>query len=165
MEKVTGIKKIISDTLLKIGMHSHEAVDLIYHVGMAESAYRHITSPANGNPALSFWQVEPDTAKDTLDHFVQFRPLLIEKLKAVGFRWEQRADGLELEFQMKTNMAFAIALCRIKFWRDPAPLPKVGDIEAQAEYWKRIYNSEKGRGTVEHFCTMNGHSLEEKEEK
>ena len=90
---------------------------------------------------------------------------VIEKLKTVGFRWEQRADKLELEFQMKTNMAFAIALCRIKFWRDPAPLPKVGDVMSQAEYWKRIYNSEKGRGTVEHFCSMNGYKPEEKKEK
>ena len=90
---------------------------------------------------------------------------LIEKLKQVGFRWEQRANKLELEFQMKTNMAFAVALCRIKLWRDPAPLPKVGDIMAQAKYWKRIYNSEKGRGTVEHFCAMNGYRPEEKKEK
>ena len=29
--------------------------------------------------------------------------------------------------------------------------PKAGDLEGQAKYWKKYYNSHLGKGTIEHF--------------
>jgi hypothetical protein len=42
-------------------------------------------------------------------------------------------------------------MCRVHYYRVPAALPPAGDLAEQAAYWKRYYNTELGRGTVEHF--------------
>ena len=54
-----------------------------------------------------------------------------------------------------SNMSLQVAFCRLKYRRDKYALPGMDNIEAQAKYWKRVYNSEKGRGTVEHFIKAN----------
>ena len=47
-----------------------------------------------------------------------------------------------------SNIALQAALCRLKYRRDPRAIPKT--IDAQARYWKRVYNG-GGKGTVEKF--------------
>ena len=41
------------------------------------------------------------------------------------------------------------AICRIHYWRKPGAIP--AEIEGQAAYWKRHYNTPLGRGTVEKY--------------
>ena len=54
-----------------------------------------------------------------------------------------------------SNIALQVAFCRLKYRRDKYPLPKASDLEGQAKYWKRVYNSKLGKGTVKHFIEMN----------
>jgi len=46
------------------------------------------------------------------------------------------------------NIALQVTLCRFKYRRDPNPIPKTK--EAQAEYWKRVYNG-GGKGTIDKY--------------
>ena len=144
-----SIKKIINWTLDHLNMNSEEARDLIYKTGMAESGYRALEGYGN-NPAIGFWQVEPFTMNDTIENYVNYRPEIKTKLYSLGY------DDKDTEMRLMSNMSLQVAFCRLKYRRDRYALPKVDDIKAQAKYWKRVYNSEEGRGTVEHFIKANG---------
>ena len=146
MEK--SIKKIIKWTLEYLNMDSDNARDLIYKTGKAESGYRALEGYGN-NPAIGFWQVEPFTMFDTIDNYINYRPELKTKIYSLGY------DDAEAEIRLMSNMSLQVAFCRLKYRRDKYELPSMDDIEAQAKYWKRVYNSKEGRGTVEHFIKAN----------
>ena len=142
------VKKIIEETLDTMGMKTDDAVDMIYRTGMAESGYRCLIQKGGG-PALGFFQCEPNSAKDTLENYVSFRPKYKAMLENLGL------DENNLEFSLVSNIALQVAFCRLHYRRIPSQLPKKGDIKAQAIYWKDHYNSALGKGTHEHFIEAN----------
>ena len=146
---INEIKEIVEETLYTLDMYSDDALTLIMRTGWAESGYRALKGATSGNPALGFWQVEPFTAKDTLDNYVKFRPRIKESLMFLGLNEEK------LEFSLLSNIALQAAFCRLKYRRDKQSIPSWDNIEAQAQYWKRVYNSELGKGTVKHFLSAN----------
>tara|TARA_R100000458_G_scaffold27757_1_gene25358 strand:+ start:5060 stop:5524 length:465 start_codon:yes stop_codon:yes gene_type:complete len=150
-EKIYGMKETIKEVLTKMKMLSPAAEELIYMTGMAESGYKALKGYTKGNPALSFWQIEPATAEDILENFASFRPVIKDRLARLGLVWENRMDSSYLKY----NMALAIAMCRLKYWRCSDPLPMPGDIEGMAKYWKKVYNTEEGKGTIKHFIEAN----------
>ena len=143
-----SIEKIIEWTLKYLEMDSNDARDLIFKTGMAESGYRALEGYGN-NPAIGFWQVEPFTMNDTIVNYVNYRSGLKSKIYALGY------DDKDSEMRLMSNMALQVAFCRLKYRRDKYALPGMDDIEAQAKYWKRVYNSKEGRGTIEHFIQAN----------
>ena len=54
-----------------------------------------------------------------------------------------------------SNIALQAVFCRLKYKRDKYPLPKSNDLKGQAEYWKRVYNTHLGKGTIKHFMEAN----------
>ena len=146
---ISEIKSIAEETLYTLDMYSDDALSLIMRTGWAESGYRALKGATSGNPALGFWQVEPFTARDTLDNYVKFRPAIKEKLLYLGL------NESNLEFCLLSNIALQVAFCRLKYRRDSKPIPSWDDVDAQAKYWKRVYNSELGKGTVTHFLNAN----------
>ena len=146
---IKEIKEIVEETLYTLDMYSDDALTLIMRTGWAESGYRALKGATSGNPALGFWQVEPFTAKDTLDNYVKFRPRIKESLMFLGLNEEK------LEFSLLSNIAIQVAFCRLKYRRDKQSITSWDNIEAQAQYWKRVYNSELGKGTIKHFLSAN----------
>tara|TARA_Y100000593_G_C4318246_1_gene342170 strand:- start:3045 stop:3488 length:444 start_codon:yes stop_codon:yes gene_type:complete len=141
------IKKIIQETLEKVEeLNSREALDLIYETGCAESGYRALEQSGDG-PALGFFQCEPATLYDCLDNYIKYRPWLQEALSSLGFISD------DAEYSLKTNIAIQVFFCRIKYRRDKEPIPKT--MEERAKYWKRVYNTEGGKGTVDHYLKAN----------
>ena len=143
-----SIEKIIEWTLKYLEMDSNDARDLIFKTGMAESGYRALEGYGN-NPAIGFWQVEPFTMNDTIVNYVNYRSGLKSKIYALGY------DDKDSEMRLMSNMALQVAFCRLKYRRDKYALPGMDAIEAQAKYWKRVYNSKEGRGTIEHYIQAN----------
>lgn len=47
------------------------------------------------------------------------------------------------------NLYYQTAMARCKYLMIPEPLPPADDVEALAVYWKKWYNSEAGKGTVQ----------------
>ena len=78
-----------------------------------------------------------------------YRPKYRDKLYALGF------DEGALEFCLLSNIGLQAALCRLHYRRVPSGLPKAGNLEAQAKYWKEFYNTKLGKGTIEHFIEAN----------
>ena len=144
------MKNIISEVLTKLEKETKikntpEAVDLLYETGMAESGYRALVQ--EGGPALSYFQLEPNTIKDIFNNYVEYRQTLVEALIHLGI------DPMDLDFSVKTNIAIAVCMCRFHYRRVPTAIPKTK--EGRAKYWKVHYNTMKGKGTTGHYLKAN----------
>ena len=145
---IKDIKDIIDWTLKYLDMYSEDAADLIFKTGMAETGYKAIKQ-YGGGPALGFWQVEPATINDTMENYVKYRSKLEKLLISLGY------DDTHSEMRVMSNIALQVAFCRLKYRRDKHALPKWDNLEDQAKYWKRVYNTELGKGTIKHFVDAN----------
>ena len=143
-----SIKKLIAWTLEILHMDSPEARELIFRTGMAESGYRAIEQHGGG-PAVGYFQVEPATINDTITNYVTYRQEIQTKLWSLGF------DDKDSVLRVMGSIPLQVAFCRLKYRRDKYALPSCGDLEAQGKYWKRVYNTYKGKGTVKHFMDAN----------
>lgn len=148
------IESLVTSTLFDIDMASDDAIALIMGTGAVESGFR--TLKQVGGPARSWWQVEPMTAQDNLNSYLRFRPALWDKVcqTAIVPHLVLTYVADELVRLLEVNIAFAICMARIKYWRYPEPLPRYDDIEGQAEYWLKAYNS-GGKGTIERYIEAN----------
>ena len=147
MSLIDDVKEIAEEVLYKLDAYSDDALALVMRTGMAESGYRTLRQMGNG-PAIGFFQVELETAQDTLDNYVNYRPELKKKLIGLGL-------GNNLEFCLLSNIALQVAFCRLKYRRDKNAIPSWKSLEKQAKYWKKVYNTELGAGTIEHFMKAN----------
>ena len=145
---IEDIKSIAEEVLYKLNKYSDDALAMIIRTGNAETGYRKLIQ-YGGGPGLGFFQVELATAQDILDNYVQYRPAYLKVLMELGL------DAENLEFCIKTNIALQIAFCRLHYMRDKNPIPSWTDLEAQASYWKDVYNTHLGKGTIKHFVEAN----------
>lgn len=143
---IDEIKEIAEEVLYKLDAYTPDALALVMRTGMAESGYRHLRQ-MNDGPAIGFWQVELATAEDTMDNYVRYRPKYEKVLSDLGLG--------DLEFSLLSNIGIQVAFCRLKYLRDKDPIPCWTDLHDQAVYWKRVYNTELGAGTVKHFLRVN----------
>jgi hypothetical protein len=118
--------------------------NLLLGTAAQESGGAYIAQFPSG-PALSYWEIEEATAIDVLARVKQRSP----------WRWVtmQRLliPALDPIKQIATNMVYAAALCRLKYWLVEEALPAAHDVPALGAYWKQYYNTEYGAGTVAEF--------------
>ena len=156
MINISQMKNLVADTCSKLGdkYASEDAVNLVLATGIVESRYEYIKQMGNG-PARSFWQVEPKTAIDNLQHYLKHRPSLMQKCAEATLvdikHWQNYDENLWEEI-LEKNIAAGIIHARIKYWRVPKKMPT--SVEGQANYWKKYYNSELGVGSVEHYIEL-----------
>ena len=147
---VKEIKSIVEYALYKIDSYSDDALALVVRTGMAESGYRALKGYGEGNPAIGFWQIEPATMNDMITNYIQYRSHYKKNLISLGMNFEK-----DTTMSVMSNLAVQAALCRLHYRRDRDPIPSWGDLEAQGKYWKKVYNTVEGRGTVKHFVKAN----------
>ena len=145
------IKKIINWSLNNLDMNSEDVSVLVFRTGMAESGYRHLSQMGSG-PAVGFFQVEPATIDDTWNNYAVYRKPIMDILKDMGF------DPNNSKISVMSSIALQAAFCRLKYRRDRLPIPPAEQLCAQAAYWKRVYNTVLGKGSVEHFVKANEES-------
>ena len=148
---ISEIKEIAEYALYKLDCYSDDALALIVRTGMAESGYRALRGYGESNPAIGFWQIEPATLFDMMRNYILYRPQYRKVLEELGMEFK----GDDIEMSVMSNMAVQSGLCRLHYRRDKDPIPSWDDVESQGKYWKRVYNTYKGRGTVKHFVKAN----------
>ena len=123
---------------------SDGAVKLVLGTAVQESGLRYLDQLAPGpGPAVGLFQMERATFND---HWraIALRPKLHDLVCAL------LAPSPSPFEQMRTNLAFAAAMCRIHYWfRDPGEIPQ--DLDGAARAWKRAYNTTAGKGRPEQF--------------
>lgn len=134
--------EIIKPALVAVGLYSKPAEDLVFGTACVESNCGEYLRQING-PALGIFQMEPATHDDIYKNFLKYKP----ELKARVMRLF--SPGLSVSENLKSNLMYAAAMCRIYYLRAPLPIPE--DLQGQAEYWKKYYNTVKGKGSVEKY--------------
>ena len=152
---ISEIKEIAEHALYRLDCYSDDGLALVVRTGMAESGYRALRGYGEGNPAIGFWQIEPATMYDMMRNYLSYRPKYKEVLEGMGMEFK----GDDIEISVMANMGVQAGLCRLHYRRDSKPIPSWDDLEAQGQYWKRVYNTVKGRGTVKHFMKANKNVL------
>lgn len=134
---------LIRETLTKIKLYSEEAEALLLGTAAQESLFGTFLYQVNG-PALGVFQMEPSTEIDIWERFLSNRVSLRRRLEdATG----ARMPGNCLLF----NLGYQIAMARIHYLRIREPLPEAGDLPGQARYWKKYYNTPKGKGREKEY--------------
>ncbi len=143
---------IIRPALKLVGLFSESAENLLLGTALAESGLN-VVKQIGGGPALSFFQLEDETITDCIRYLNRQDK---RRLKARILS----ACYLEIFPQNESvtwNLRYATLLARVKYWMQPSPLPSPNDAIAHGEYWKKFFNSEDGKGTVEHFVSQWGY--------
>ena len=148
---IDTIKDIIDDVLKRMDEdmgipYSEDAAKLIFETGKAESGYRYLEQ-MGGGPAVSFFQMEEATIKSMFENYITYRKPAVACLYRLGL------VERHMSFCVMSNIALAVAFCRIYYWRKPGSIPS--DIEGRAAYWKKHYNTEGGKGSVKHYLEAN----------
>lgn len=159
MDKFTRIKAIVEiceaiDEVVEAIGGGNAAKRLLLGTAMAESGCEH-TTQIGGGPARGYWQMEPDTARDIYRRFLLTSPQRqqirnqIDALRAFVGSFTSLGGEYYIGGEIGVNTRLACALARVRYMYDPDPIPTT--TEDQAVYWKRVYNTEAGAGTVEEY--------------
>jgi hypothetical protein len=136
---------VVRPALAALGLPGGEPAErLVMGTGAQESAgFQYIHQLGKG-PALSLWQIEPETAKDAMDRvsgdlfrrLIRYGPGTISVLEC-----------------LPGNLYLGASLCRLVYYLKPFRLEALGngEPEALARVWKRYYNSPAGAGTEAQF--------------
>ena len=147
--------RVIRPVLQDLHLWSQSAENLLLGTAAQESLLGYYLCQKRG-PALGIFQMEPATHKDIWERFMPSRSqTLRRKVQALA-----RARWAGLRYppaqEMVVNLAYATALARLHYLRVPSPLPAADDLDALAAYWKRHFNTRRGRGTRAQFVENYG---------
>jgi len=138
------LRDLITRVLKEVDLYSHDAVELLLLTAAAESNLGQYIRQVGGGPALGIFQVEPATESDIWENYLSYRPEFCKKISGLF----PSGGTFEIE-EMEFNLGYQIIMARIHYLRVPKPLPKAGDVEGMASYWKQYFNTPLGKGTIE----------------
>lgn len=124
-----------------VSLWSKESEFLLLCTAAVESDGGKFLKQKNG-PALGIYQMEPETHDDLWENFIFYRNILSKEIV--------EAYGKPDPDKMTYNLRYATVMCRLHYFRVKQPLPGM-DLKACAEYWKKYYNTSKGKGTINDF--------------
>ena len=140
-------RELIEDVLKEADLYSESAVELLMMTCAVESNFGTYIKQVKG-PALGVFQMEPNTHNDIWENYLAYHDNIAEYI-------DHRSS-----FTLRYDLRHAIIMARIHYLRVPEALSKATDLNALAYYWKRYYNTFKGKGTVkkavekyEKYCT------------
>jgi len=136
-------KYIIEPVLIVLQMYSVEAIELVIGTCCQESRGGRFIKQIGGGPALGIYQMEPDTAKDIINNYLKYRPELYGRV------FSFYNDKQTLEENLKGNLYFQTAMCRVHYYRCKGAIPK--SPKGQSMYWKKNYNTPSGKGKPEEY--------------
>ena len=144
---------VVKPALEQLDLYSLAAEQLVVGTIAQESNGSYLKQLGKG-PALGLIQMEPPTHKDLWLNFLKYKTDLRDKLLMMT------SDSVDLVYDqhgwpdhqaLVWNLRYAIAMCRVHYYRRPEALPKANDIKALADYWKEFYNTDDGAGHVSEF--------------
>lgn len=148
-------KYVIKPTLIELDLYSNAAIKLLLGTCAQESDMGCFLHQLKGC-ALGIYQMEPATLDDIFINYAPSKSSLFAKIFNMSFNFDSGTTPLEFspEFLREAliyNLKYATAMCRVHYLRVPEALPASDDKLGLANYWKRYYNTKKGKGSVTDF--------------
>lgn len=143
---------VVRPTLAVIGMSGEVSEKLVLGTAAKESGFQAIRQ-IGGGPAVSLWQIEPATAKDTCSRISAHLWGLTAALTFCADMDKVTTNSYERVIgQLPGNLYLGAALCRLIYYIKPFKAPTVLDMISAAHIWKLHYNTPQGAGTEAEFC-------------
>lgn len=133
---------VIRPSLQQIGLWTPAAEELLLGTALVESDLLHRIQ-IGGGPARGLFQMEIETHDDIWNNFLKYKSYLAKAITSL-----QSSPKANRHTDLETNDKYACAMARLVYYRKPSALPKAGNINAMAAYWKQHYNTLLGAGTV-----------------
>lgn len=143
---VGQVKKLIIGPVLDAlpeKYNSTAACNLLAGTMLVESSGIYLQQ-LGGGPALGIYQMEPATHDDCWTNFLSF-PANAEVAGVISAMLAGLPPKLD---QLMSNLFYATAMARIKYWRAPDPLPGYNDAIGLANYHKNFYNTAGGATVI-----------------
>ncbi len=138
---------------------SEDRVSLIVNIANHESDGFRYVRQVGGGPGLGYTQIEHTTHDDTWVNWLAFRrDLAIKAWKLIG---EPPFGKIPSSTILVTNPGYAVAMTAFIQRRAPGELPHYLDIEGQARYWKKWYNTPLGKGREADFIERAERALKD----
>ena len=131
----------IRPALQSIKLWTPAAEELLLGTAIVESDLLH-RKQFGGGPARGLFQMELVTHDDIWANFLKYRPDLAQAISAL-----MTSPAADKHWDLEKNDKYASAMARAHYLRSSAPLPRPGDIQTMAQYWKVNYNTWQGQGT------------------
>jgi hypothetical protein len=130
------------------GANSEHAVNLLIGTVFQESVFGDETRLKQvQGPALGIYQIEPATNQDTWDNYLAFR-----EDRASWVRGLASQNCSDFDAELVTNLRYATAIARIKYWRSQFEWPEdAKDTYALGVIWNDHYNANPVHGFPEDF--------------
>lgn len=134
---------IIEPVLSKLQIYSKEAEELLVFTCAAESLGGTLLQQIKG-PALGVYQMEPSTHTDIWVNYIRARNKM-----ATLMALHLNCTRIPEPERMVYDLHFATAMARIHYLRFSGKLPDVKDVNGIWDYYKKHYNTEKGKAKKE----------------
>lgn len=137
------LRDLIKRVLVALDLHSESAENLLMGTAAQESGLGEYIRQIGNGPALGIFQMEPNTFRDIVQNYLQYKPELAKLVMSVSGVNALRSEYLEY------NLALSICMCRVHYLRVSEKMPD--NLTGWAKYWKEHYNTRLGKGTEEEF--------------
>lgn len=134
---------IVEPVLSTLKVYSKDAEELLVFTCAAESLGATFLQQVKG-PAVGIYQMEPNTYTDIWVNYIRSRSQLA-LLMAIHYGCNKIPPVERLIY----DLHFATAMARIHYLRCPGNLPDAKDVDAMWAYYKKFYNTEKGKAKKE----------------
>lgn len=132
--------------------YSLSAENLLLGTCAKESDFGKYLVQLEKGPAVSVYQIEPETYLDLFINTLSFNKEQMNLVKDfVGNKLP--SNGIPPTDTMVYNLHYATLIARLIYYRAPKALPAEDDIEGLAKYYKIYFNSIAGKATEEEFVT------------
>lgn len=130
------------------GWDTPDARDLLLATAVAESDLRARFQDAGGD-AIGLFQIEYGTYRDLWRRAIRYKHPKLYKAMRQHFGDAQTGD-VKFEDLQRNDVVGAI-FARVKYFESGGKIPPASDIDAQAKFYKEIYNTASGKADVEIF--------------
>lgn len=137
--------EIVRPTLQDIGLWSLSAENLLMMTAATESLLGQYLIQYPSGPAWGPYQQEELSYFEFWKYIYPTQSETKKKLLEKYFIFKKPSDRERLKYDFR----FATILCRMQYCRFEESLPKADDIKGLAAYYKKYWNTEKGKGTIE----------------
>lgn len=136
------INYIIKPALKQIDLYSPEAEQLLVGTCAQESQLGTHLHQEDG-PALGIFQMEPVTHDNIWKDFLFYKPDLTNAILSGHDKVAclVNAPIPIVADEMIFNLKYACQMARVRYFWIQEKLPEFGDIEGQAKYWAKYYNT------------------------
>jgi len=144
------IDNLIIPALTPLSMATPSGVMMMARTCAVESDLCTNWVQLGNGPAKNPWGVEPATFDFIWDKYLlrrkDLKDIVIDSCNLL-----QKPYYNDLTY----NIRLCIQIARLKYWTVEDALPDADNMRGQGVYWKKYYNTEGGRGTVDKFIAKS----------